>query len=186
MTAAEIRALIEAHADEFADWVMLARAAGDECEEPARRAAFADQAGETLDGLAAHLAAALAPPELTVEVRPISRARVDYVLITARGHLGEASAPQLREALNSARTPGGYRSIAIDLTGAVVHGRKGLSPLVGAFLSVRRTGEFYLVAGSKMEQRVLGALAGGSLKTYASVAELDEALDAQSLAGVAL
>lgn len=127
---------------------------------------------------------------LTVDVRDVRRATAqrilaDYVLITLSGELDEASAPQVHEAVRTARTPDGYRSIAIDLTTATVHGRKGLSPLVNAFFCTRHLAdsEFYLIAGSKMERRVLDQIAGGSLKTFANATELDEALDAELLAG---
>lgn len=122
---------------------------------------------------------------LTVDVRDVRRGPVDYVLITLAGHLDEATAPQVREAVKEARTPDGYRSIAIDLTNATVHGSKGLSPLVNAFFCAQHLAdsEFHLIAGSKMERRVLGGIAGGSLRTFATVAELDEALDAEAKAG---
>ena len=106
-------------------------------------------------------------------------ALADYVLITVSGHLDEASAPQVREAVKSARTFDGYRSIAIDLTDADVHGSKGLSPIVNAFFSTRRTADLYMVAPPKMVRRVLDQISGGSLRTFSTVAELDDALAAE-------
>lgn len=108
----------------------------------------------------------------------------NYVLITVSGHLDEATAPQVREAVKAARVPGcfAYRSIAIDLTDAVVHGSKGLSPIVNAFFSTKGHAYFYLVAPSKMVRRVLGQISGGSLEVFSTVAELNAALAAESLA----
>lgn len=102
-----------------------------------------------------------------------------YVLITVSGHLDEATAPQMREAVKSARTADGCRSIAVDLTDTAVHGRRGLSPIVNAFFSTRRTADLYLIAPPKMVRRVLGQISGGSLRTFATVAELNDALAAE-------
>lgn len=112
-------------------------------------------------------------------------ARAGYVLITVSGHLDEATAPQVREVVKAARTPGTYRSIAVDLTDAVVHGSKGLSPIVNAYFSARVGASFYLVAPPKMVARVLGQIAGGSLGVFSTVAELDDALAAEPWAVVA-
>lgn len=111
-------------------------------------------------------------------------ALAEYVLITVSGHLDEATAPQVREAVKAARVPGAfaYRSIAIDLTDATVHGSKGLSPIVNAFFSTRGHAYFFLVAPPKMVRHVLGQIAGGSLEVFSTVAELNDVLAAESLA----
>lgn len=106
-------------------------------------------------------------------------ARAGYVLITVSGHLDEATAPQVREAIESARTPDGYRSIAVDLTNAAVHGSKGLSPIVNAYFKATMGAGFYLVSPPKMVRRVLGQISGGSLRVFSTVAELDDALAAE-------
>ena len=113
--------------------------------------------------------------DITVGVEALA----GYVLITVSGHLDEATAPQVREAVKSARTSDGYRPIAIDLTDAAVHGSKGLSPIVNAFFSTRRTADLYLVAPPKMVRRVLDQISGGSLRTFSTVADLDDALAAE-------
>ena len=109
---------------------------------------------------------------ITVDVKALA----GYLLITVSGHLDEATAPQVHEAVKAARTPDGYRPIAIDLTDAAVHGSKGLSPIVNAFFSTRRTASLYLVAPPKMVRRVLGQISGGSLRVFSTVAELDDVL----------
>lgn len=171
-------------AQEQVDGLTSAQKSGPDTVPESVDRAWADYR-ESLKDLAGNVAF-YTRPTLTVDVRDVRRGPVDYILITLVGHLDEATAPQVREAVKNARTADGYRSIAIDLTKATVHGRKGLSPLVNAFFCAKHLadGEFYLIAGSKMERRVLGQISGGSLRTFSTVAELDEALDAETRAGV--
>jgi anti-anti-sigma factor len=137
--------------------------------------------GESSDWVVRHFAplreiwSPKSDPAITVGAEARSR----YFLITVSGHLDEATAPQVRGAVKAARTPGTYRSIAIDLTDAAVHGGKGLSPIVNAYFSARVGGAFYLVAPPKMVRRVLGQISGGSLRTFSTVAELDDVLAAE-------
>lgn len=143
-----------------------------------RSAEFDADLFSLVEELAEHGIAVIPQAAIAVAVE----ARAGYVLITVSGHLDEATAPQVREAVKAARTPDGYRPIAIDLTDAAVHGSKGLSPIVNAFFSTKRTADLYLVAPPKMVRRVLGQIAGGSLRVYSTVAELDDALAAESRA----
>lgn len=188
-TGEAVRAVVEqvlggAYFGMAQDVRMLRAAAVDEGESQAVREAYEAQADaafdELVDAVAAEVEAARRA-KFTVNARHVRRGAIDYVLITVSGHLDEQTAPQVREAIKTARTPAGYPSIAIDLTHATVHGRKGLSPLVNAFFSARWKAEteFYLISGSKMERRVLSQIAGGSLRAFSSAAELDAALDAE-------
>lgn len=117
----------------------------------------------------------------TATLRHVRRG-VDYVLITVNGDLDEETAPQVRTAVKAFRAAE-RGPLVIDLTNAVVHGRRGLSPLVNAFFESRTIAvDMYLIAPSPMVARVLGGINGEPLPTFATVAELEQALTLEEVA----
>jgi len=188
ITQEAVRAVVEQLADPafaglFEDLLAQRSIEMDEGLDPAERRAAGGKAAALLGELVGAVAAELgARDALIVDIRHVQRPPAVCLLITLSGDLGETSAPQVREAIKKARTPDGYQPIAIDLSKATVHGREGLSPLVGAFFAAKRGAEFYLVAPPPMVSRVLGGINGAPVPTFATVDELEQALTAEGAA----
>lgn len=118
-----------------------------------------------------------------IDSRHVRSSASDYLLITVSGGLDDVSGQRVRKIVKAFRD-GEDLLLTIDLTGATVHGRRGMSPLVNAYFECRQAGrDLYLVAPPKMVSRVIGAINGEPLPTFATVAEMERAL---TLEGAAL
>lgn len=111
-----------------------------------------------------------------VDARRVHGSVFDYLLISVSGGLDDVSGQRVRQAVKAFRDSDD-RLLVIDLTAAAVHGRRGMSPLVNAFFECRQAArDLYLVAPPKMVSRVIGAINGGPLPAFTTVAEMERAL----------